>query len=268
MPPSSLSGHCWFKPLCANLPVVVSGRSRCSTRWMDPSYPVTGVGCWSGGARIRRRHLRSGRALAPARRSGRVSSRRDPSDDQVSFVVDFSIPLPCRGVGAYIVGVVGYSYLATLLPLWLTMPSYPSTTPIVLAMRHASAGKGVDLTCVRSVVRPLAPPYLHPANFPRRVGHVGGPIVRGREDLLARGGSRLVPSGSSGTDQTKQELRNLNGAGADPTEQELGNLNGARDELTEQELGNWNGAGDDPTEQELGNWNGAGVDPTEHELGN
>ncbi|RZS03563.1 hypothetical protein BHM03_00033753, partial [Ensete ventricosum] len=71
----------WFRPLCTSSPVVVSGRSRCTTRWMDPSYLVTGVGCWSGGARVRRRLHRSGRAPVPARRSGRVSSRRDPSDD-------------------------------------------------------------------------------------------------------------------------------------------------------------------------------------------
>ncbi|RWV79371.1 hypothetical protein GW17_00059502 [Ensete ventricosum] len=35
------------------------------------------------------------------------------------------------------------------------MPLYPSTTPAVLTVRHAFAGKGVDLTCVRSAVRPL-----------------------------------------------------------------------------------------------------------------
>ncbi|RWW21769.1 hypothetical protein BHE74_00030020 [Ensete ventricosum] len=128
---------------------------------MDPSYPVTGIGCWSGGARVRRRHLRSGRAPASARRSGRVSSRCDPSDDRVSFVVFISIPLPRRGAGAYIVGVVDHLYLATWLPLWLTMPSCTSTTPAVLAVRHASIGKGVALTCVRSAVRPLGiRPYL------------------------------------------------------------------------------------------------------------
>ncbi|RWV91987.1 hypothetical protein GW17_00045683 [Ensete ventricosum] len=120
---------------------------------------------------------------------------------------------------AYIVSVVGHPYLATLLPLWLTIPSYPFTTPAILA-------------------------------------------------LLARGGFGLVPSGSSGTDQTEQELRNLNGAGADPTEQELGNSNGARADPTEQELGNLNGTGADPTEQELGNLNGVGADLTEQELGN
>ncbi|RRT52268.1 hypothetical protein B296_00028263, partial [Ensete ventricosum] len=94
--------------LCASSPAVGSGRSRCSARWMDPSYPVTGVGYWSDGARVRRRHLRSGRAPAPARRSDRVR--------------------------AYIVGVVGHPYLATLLPLWLTIPSYISTTLAVLAL--------------------------------------------------------------------------------------------------------------------------------------
>ncbi|RZS26732.1 hypothetical protein BHM03_00060111, partial [Ensete ventricosum] len=100
---------------------------------MDPSYPVIGVGYWSGGARVRRRHLRSGRAPARARRSGRLSSRCDSSDDQVSLVVRFSIPLPRRGAGAFIVSVVDHSYLVTLLPLWPTMPSYPSTTPVILA---------------------------------------------------------------------------------------------------------------------------------------
>ncbi|RZS03562.1 hypothetical protein BHM03_00033752 [Ensete ventricosum] len=138
----------------------------------------------------------------------------------------------------------------------------PFHHPVVLAVRPASAGKGVDLACVRLAVRPLGSPYWCPISFPRRVGHVGGPV------LLARGGSGLVPSGSSGTDQTEQELRNLNGIEADPTEQELGNLNGAGADPTEHELGNLNGAGADPTEHELGNLDGAGADPTEHELGN
>ncbi|RRT40923.1 hypothetical protein B296_00035025 [Ensete ventricosum] len=128
---------------------------------MDPSYPVAGVGCWSGIVRVRRRHLRLGREPAPVKRSGRVSSRRDPSDDQVSLVVDFPIPLSRRVAGAYIVGAVGHPYLATLLPSWLIMPSYPSTTPVVLTVRHASAGKDVDLTYVRLAVRPLGiRPYL------------------------------------------------------------------------------------------------------------
>ncbi|RWV88014.1 hypothetical protein GW17_00049937 [Ensete ventricosum] len=122
---------------------------------MDPSYPVTGIGCWSGGARVRRRRLRS---------------------------------------GAYIVDVVDHLYLATWLPLWLTMPSYTSTMPVVLA-------------------------------------------------LLIRDGSELVPSWGLGTDQTEQELRNLNGVGANPTKQELGNLNGARADPIEHELRNLNVAG-------------------------
>ncbi|RRT34331.1 hypothetical protein B296_00017989 [Ensete ventricosum] len=106
--PVAAGGNCWFRSLCASSPVVVSGRSRCSARWMDPSYPVTGVGCWSGGVQVRRRHLRSGRELAPAKRSGRISSQCDPSDDHVSLVVDFSLPLPRRGAGAYVVSVVGH----------------------------------------------------------------------------------------------------------------------------------------------------------------
>ncbi|RWW19382.1 hypothetical protein GW17_00016570 [Ensete ventricosum] len=44
---------------------------------------------------------------------------------------------------------------------------------------------GADLTCVRSVVRPLAPP-VYPAGYLCRVGHVGGPAVRGCDDLAAR----------------------------------------------------------------------------------
>ncbi|RRT68799.1 hypothetical protein B296_00032179 [Ensete ventricosum] len=45
---------------------------------------------------------------------------------------------------------------------------------------------GFGLTYARSVARPLAPPYLHPTNFPRRVGHVGGPVVRRSNDVVAR----------------------------------------------------------------------------------
>ncbi|RRT55587.1 hypothetical protein B296_00044840 [Ensete ventricosum] len=87
----------------------------------------------------------SGQPLTPARRSGRVGSRRDPSDGQVSSVV----------------GVVDHPYLATRLPLWLTLSSYASTTPAVLAVRDTSTGEGIGLTCVRSVVRLLGyRPYL------------------------------------------------------------------------------------------------------------
>ncbi|RWW41938.1 hypothetical protein BHE74_00052545 [Ensete ventricosum] len=65
------------------------------------------------------------------------------------------------GARAYIVGVVDHPYLATWLPLWLTLSSYASTTPVVLAMRDASTGRGIGLTCVRSAVRPLGiRPYL------------------------------------------------------------------------------------------------------------
>ncbi|RWW50646.1 hypothetical protein BHE74_00043076, partial [Ensete ventricosum] len=45
--------------------------------------------------------------------------------------------------------------------------------------------RGVDFTCARSTVRPLTPPYLRQTDFPHRVNHVDGPIVRGREDVTA-----------------------------------------------------------------------------------
>ncbi|RZS26612.1 hypothetical protein BHM03_00059974 [Ensete ventricosum] len=130
------------RPLCASSPAVVSGRSRSSARWMGPPCPTPEVGCWSGGVRFGRRRLSSGRELAPTKRSGRVSSRRDPSDGQVSAMVDFVIPLLRRGTRAFIVSVVGHSYLISLLPLLLTMSSYLSTMPAVLAVRHAPAGEG------------------------------------------------------------------------------------------------------------------------------
>ncbi|RRT34519.1 hypothetical protein B296_00036661, partial [Ensete ventricosum] len=46
--------------------------------------------------------------------------------------------------------------------------------------------RGVDLTYARSAVRPLTPPYLCQIDFPRRVGHVGEPVVRGREDVTTK----------------------------------------------------------------------------------
>ncbi|RWW26520.1 hypothetical protein GW17_00009090 [Ensete ventricosum] len=85
----------------------------------------------------------------------------------------------------FIVGAVDHSYLITLLSLWLTISPYPPTMLAVLAMRRAFAVGGADLTCVRSVVRALAPP-VYPVGYLRRVGHVGGPAVRGCDDLATR----------------------------------------------------------------------------------
>ncbi|RWW50753.1 hypothetical protein BHE74_00042954 [Ensete ventricosum] len=71
----------------------------------------------SGGsipARVGRKYSSSGRSLTPTRRPGRV--------------------------GAYIVGVVDHSYLATWLPLRLTMPSYTSITHVILAVGRTIAG--------------------------------------------------------------------------------------------------------------------------------
>ncbi|RWW71051.1 hypothetical protein BHE74_00021245 [Ensete ventricosum] len=72
-------------------------------------------------------------------------------------MVDFAIPLLRRGAGAFIVSVVGHSYLISLLPLLLIMPSYLSTMPVVLAVRRAPASEGVSTLpskeddCVRAV---------------------------------------------------------------------------------------------------------------------
>ncbi|RZR98501.1 hypothetical protein BHM03_00027860 [Ensete ventricosum] len=208
--PYLLSEHCWFRPLCVSSSAIVSVRSRSSARWMDPPCPTPEVGCWSGGVRVGWRRLSSGRTPAPARRSGRVGSRHDPSDSQVRAVVDFSIPLSRRGAGVFIASVIGPSYLRALLPLRLTMSSYPSTIPLVLAVRCASAGKECR-------------PYLC--------------------QLLACGSVGLVPSGSSGIGCTERS------SGIDPIEQELGNSIGARTNPTEWELGNLNGAGANPTER-------------------
>ncbi|RWW68440.1 hypothetical protein BHE74_00024046 [Ensete ventricosum] len=95
------------------------------------------------------------------------------------------------GSGAYIVGVVDHLYLVTRLPLWLTLSSYASTTPVVLTVRDASTGRpydrwGFGLTCARSAARPLAPPYLRPTSLPCWVGHVDGPVVRRSDDVAVR----------------------------------------------------------------------------------
>ncbi|RWW69587.1 hypothetical protein BHE74_00022801 [Ensete ventricosum] len=50
------------------------------------------------------------------------------------------------GAGAFIVSVVGHSYLISLLSLLLTMPSYLSTMPTVLALALSSGSSGIDLT--------------------------------------------------------------------------------------------------------------------------
>ncbi|RRT40210.1 hypothetical protein B296_00057162 [Ensete ventricosum] len=84
------------------------------------------------------------------------------------------------------------------------MPPYPPTMLAVLAMRHAFAGGGADLTCVRLAVRPLAPP-VYPAGYLRQVGHMGGPAVRGCDDLTTI--SVFVISASYVLDATEMEKK-------------------------------------------------------------
>ncbi|RWV94588.1 hypothetical protein GW17_00042867 [Ensete ventricosum] len=97
----------------------------------------------SGGrvsARVDRRFLQE----------GQVGSRRDPSDSQVNFVVDFTIPLLRRGVGAFIATVTGYPYLNPLSSLLLTISLHLTMPFVVLVVRCAPAAE----RC-----RPC-PPYL------------------------------------------------------------------------------------------------------------
>ncbi|RWV76995.1 hypothetical protein GW17_00062239, partial [Ensete ventricosum] len=245
----SWSKHYWFRPVCASTPAVLSVRSWSLAGWVMIQDSAWEVGYWSGGAPIGKK--------SPS--SGRVGSRRDPSDGQVNLVILFFLPLPRKGAGAFIVSVVDHSYMIALLLLWPTMPSYPSITLTVHVVRRAFAGRGVDPTCVRSAVQPLAPPILASGRLP----------VSGRPRRRAS-----CPKQEPGNfdvarvDPTEQELGNCNVARVDPTEQELGNCDVARVDPTEQELGNCNVARVDPTEQELGNCDVARVDPTEQELGN
>ncbi|RZS26968.1 hypothetical protein BHM03_00060392 [Ensete ventricosum] len=79
--------------------------------------------------------------------SGRVEvsqlgSRCDPSDGQVSFVVDFTIPSLRRGAGAFITTVTGYPYLNLLSSLLLTIPLHLTMSSVVLAARRAPAADG------------------------------------------------------------------------------------------------------------------------------
>ncbi|RWW54291.1 hypothetical protein BHE74_00039136 [Ensete ventricosum] len=158
--------HCWFRPVCASSPAVVSTQRWSSIGWEEPSGLAWEVGCWSGGVQVGGKCFSSGQLLIPARRSGRVGSRRDPSDGQVSSVVDFVIPLIHRGAGAFIVIVTGRSYLRLLSSLLLTILLHLTTPSVVLAMRRASSFlqlRDVDLapiTLVRSVVRRLTLPCL------------------------------------------------------------------------------------------------------------
>ncbi|RWW48525.1 hypothetical protein BHE74_00045385 [Ensete ventricosum] len=142
MPPCLLSKHYWFRPVCASSPAVASVRSWSSVGWVEPWGLAREVGYWNGGARVGRKYSNSGRPPTLARRSGRVDSQCDPSDGQVSSVVDFAIPLLCRGAEAFIVSAIGHSYVISLISLLLTIPSYLSTTPVVLAVRRAPADRG------------------------------------------------------------------------------------------------------------------------------
>ncbi|RWW17819.1 hypothetical protein GW17_00018232 [Ensete ventricosum] len=109
----------------------------------------------------------------------KVGSRCDPSDGQVSLVVDFTIPPLRRSTGASIVIVTRYLYLRSLLHLLLTIPSYFVAAFMVLAVGRTT----VD------------PPMLVPGRPQSRlVGHVIGPAVRGCRDVVAKSTFIISPS--------------------------------------------------------------------------
>ncbi|RWW25209.1 hypothetical protein GW17_00010460, partial [Ensete ventricosum] len=104
-----------------------------SARLPQPPRLVEGGPC----ALVR---LRSSRDGVGARLDGWIP--RTPSRGLAAGVVELGSGGGTSGVGAYIVSVVGHPYLATLLPLWLTMSSYPSTTPVVLALVRNTKRQG------------------------------------------------------------------------------------------------------------------------------
>ncbi|RWW24569.1 hypothetical protein GW17_00011143 [Ensete ventricosum] len=83
------------RPVCASSPVVSSARSGSPPECLVIQSPAREVDCWSGGARVKREYSSSGRLSTPARRSGRVGPRRDPSEDQVSSWIGPFFSSPC-----------------------------------------------------------------------------------------------------------------------------------------------------------------------------
>ncbi|RWW33509.1 hypothetical protein GW17_00001763, partial [Ensete ventricosum] len=159
-------------PVCASSPTIVSVWSCSSVGWVEPRGPAWEVGCWNGGARVGLKYSSSDWSLTPARRSGRVGSRRDPSDGQVSSVVGFLIPLLRRGARAFIVSVIGHSYLISLLPLLLTIPSFLTMSSVVLTARRAPAGNGCQPcpSYLCYVSRMTADPFMPVSDRLPRVG--------------------------------------------------------------------------------------------------
>ncbi|RWW67267.1 hypothetical protein BHE74_00025297 [Ensete ventricosum] len=88
----SWSKHCWFRPVCASSPAVLSVRSWSLAGWVMIQDSAWEVGYWSGGAPVGTKSPSSGRPPIPARRPSRVGSRRDPSDGRVNLVVPFRSP--------------------------------------------------------------------------------------------------------------------------------------------------------------------------------
>ncbi|RWW47308.1 hypothetical protein BHE74_00046715, partial [Ensete ventricosum] len=71
---------------------------------------------------------------------GRLLEWWSPGREEIPQLGSAADSCTKAGSGAFIVSDVDHSYLATLLLLWPTMPSYPSTTLVVPVVRRAFVG--------------------------------------------------------------------------------------------------------------------------------
>ncbi|RZS02046.1 hypothetical protein BHM03_00032020 [Ensete ventricosum] len=139
----SWSKHCWFRPVCASSPAVLLVQSWSLARWVMIQDSAWEVGYWSGGAPVGKKSPSSGQPLIPARRQGRVGSRRDPSDGRVNLVVPFSIPLPRKG---------------RLYDYWRPSYLHPAGCPCRVGHVDGPAVRGYDDMAARSAFVISFPP--------------------------------------------------------------------------------------------------------------
>ncbi|RWW01692.1 hypothetical protein GW17_00035257 [Ensete ventricosum] len=100
-----LSKHCWFSPVCASSPAIVSVRSWSSIGWVKLRGPAREVDCWNGGARVELEYSSSGRI------GSQLRVTRSP-------------------------------YLSHLSSLLLTIPPHLTMPSVVLAARRVPTDKG------------------------------------------------------------------------------------------------------------------------------
>ncbi|RRT62269.1 hypothetical protein B296_00037656 [Ensete ventricosum] len=161
--------HGWFWPVCASSLAVVSSGEEVEHSWVEGALEFS-----SGGRRLM--PWRSGREFTLAAGVIAVSYKKvksggvpDVTPPMIKSVwLSIYDPLLRRGASAFIVGVTGRSYLRSLMHLLLTMPSFASTSSVVLAAWCAFCLPQlwqVDLTCVRSALQSLGSPCLCQVDF-------------------------------------------------------------------------------------------------------